>query len=64
MGPFEKAASPAGQIFEGTYALYAGLLVVGVSGLILAPVFHRVLHSFHVPDEDDESRETKAGKSS
>ena len=53
MGPFDMAPNAAGQIFEGTYALYAGLLVVGVSGLILAPVFHRVLHSFHVPDEDD-----------
>ena len=53
MGPFDMATTVAGQIFEGTYALYSGLLVVGVSGLILAPVFHRVLHSFHVPDEDD-----------
>lgn len=60
MGPFGMAATAAGQIFEGTYALYSGLLVVGVSGLILAPVFHRVLHNFHVPDDDDP--EAKVGK--
>jgi len=56
MGPFDIAASDAGRLFEGTYALYAGLMVVLVAGLVLAPVFHRVLHSFHVEDDDDEKR--------
>jgi hypothetical protein len=56
MGPFDEADSDAGRIFEGTYALYSGLVVILVSTLVLAPVFHRVLHSFHVEDEDDEKR--------
>ncbi len=60
MGPFDEAASDAGRIFEGSYALYSGLTVILVSTLILAPVFHRVLHSFHVEDEDDEKRDEKA----
>ena len=62
MGPFDKPASPAVQFFEGTYALYSGLLVVGTSTLILAPVFHRVLHSFHVPDEQDEKAAGEASE--
>jgi hypothetical protein len=63
MGPFEEAATDAGRIFEGTYALYSGLTVVVVASLILAPVFHRVLHSFHVEDDEDEKKEEKsAGK--
>lgn len=60
MGPFEEAKSNAGRIFEGTYALYSGLTVVVVASLVLAPVFHRVLHSFHVEDEDDEKEDEKA----
>jgi hypothetical protein len=60
MGPFEEAATDAGRIFEGTYALYSGLTVVVVASLILAPVFHRVLHSFHVEDDEDEKRDEKA----
>lgn len=60
MGPFEEAATDAGRIFEGTYALYSGLTVVIVASLILAPVFHRVLHSFHVEDDDDEKKQEKA----
>ena len=62
MGPFEEAATDAGRIFEGTYALYSGLTVVVVASLILAPVFHRVLHSFHVEDDDEERRDEKAAK--
>ena len=59
MGPFEEASTDAGRIFEGTYALYSGLTVVVVASLILAPVFHRVLHSFHVEDDDDEKKDEK-----
>ena len=59
MGPFEEARTNAGRIFEGTYALYSGLTVVIVASLILAPVFHRVLHSFHVEDDDDERKVEK-----
>lgn len=62
MGPFEEAKTDAGRIFEGTYALYSGLTVVVVASLILAPVFHRVLHSFHVEDDDDEKQDEKAAK--
>ena len=62
MGPFDIAKTGGGRIFEGTYALYSGLVVVLVTGLILAPVFHRVLHTFHVEDDDDEKRgEKRAG---
>ena len=59
MGPFAEAATDARRIFEGTYALYSGLTVVVVASLILAPVFHRVLHSFHVEDDEDEKRDEK-----
>lgn len=60
MGPFDEAATDAGRIFEGTFAIYSGLMVILVSTLILVPVFHRVLHSFHVEDEDDEKRDETA----
>jgi hypothetical protein len=41
------------MLFEGIYAIYCGLLLIGVTGLILAPVFHRVMHQLHLPDDDD-----------
>ena len=52
MGPLTPLNTDGGKIFAGFYAIFCGLLIFGVAGLILAPVFHRVLHSFHVDDGD------------
>jgi len=52
MGPYGEPKSEAGKLFEGFYALYSGLLLIGVTGLILAPVFHRVMHLCHLPDDN------------
>ena len=52
MGPYVEPKSEGGKLFEGFYALYSGLLLIGVTGLILAPVFHRVMHLCHLPDDN------------
>lgn len=51
MGPIESPVTPGGKVFAGLYALYAGMVVLVVAGIILAPVVHRVLHRFHWDDE-------------
>jgi hypothetical protein len=48
MGPTSPLQTPAGKLFAGLYALYCGFAVLGVAGLIFAPVFHRFLHRFHL----------------
>jgi uncharacterized membrane protein len=48
MGAYDQPDSTAGKIFSGLFALYAGVLLILVTGLILAPVLHRVLHHFHL----------------
>jgi ABC-type glycerol-3-phosphate transport system permease component len=48
MGPVNAPASPGGKLFAGLYALYCGLVVILVAGILLAPVAHRILHKFHV----------------
>jgi hypothetical protein len=52
MGQVDPLHSDMGKFFAGCYALYCGVFVVVCSGLLLAPVFHRVLHHFHVEDDD------------
>jgi hypothetical protein len=47
MGPVESPLTPGGKFFAGCYALYAGLFVLIVAAIILAPVLHRMLHKFH-----------------
>lgn len=56
MGPVDAPKTFEGKLFAGSYALYAGLLFVVCAGLVMTPVFHRVLHRFHVTKRlDDES---------
>jgi len=51
MGPVNAPVTPAGKLFAGLYALYAGLLFIVAAALIFAPVVHRVLHKFHWESE-------------
>lgn len=48
MGPVDTLHSRAGKLFAGIYALYSGLVLVGMAGLLLAPFVHRLLHRFHL----------------
>jgi hypothetical protein len=51
MGPVNMPITDDGQLFAGLYALYCGLAVILVAGIILAPIAHRILHRFHMDDE-------------
>ena len=55
MGPVGELKTEGGKIFAGLYAIFSGLVIVIATGFVLAPVFHRVLHKFHVETgkEDD-----------
>ena len=48
MGPLYNPVTTAGKVFAGLYALYCGLVFLISVGIILAPVFHRALHYFHL----------------
>jgi hypothetical protein len=48
MGPVNAPTSFGGKLFAGLYALYCGLVVILVAGVLLAPVAHRLLHKFYV----------------
>jgi len=48
MGPVNTPVTFGGKLFAGLYALYCGLAVILVAGVMLAPVAHRILHRFHM----------------
>ena len=50
MGPVDLPKTAAGKLFAGGYALYAGLVFIAATALLLAPVVHRVMHHFHWSD--------------
>jgi hypothetical protein len=51
MGPVNPPKTDAGKLFAGVYALYAGLVFLGMAALLITPVAHRVLHHFHWADD-------------
>src|SRR5262245_22201150 len=51
MGPLKDLKTWHGKLFAGLYALYSGLALILATGLILAPVVHRVLHRFHLKSD-------------
>jgi hypothetical protein len=57
MGPVNQLPNSAAKIFAGLYALFSGLIFIGVMGVVLTPIAHRVLHKFHLEKhgQDDPS---------
>lgn len=51
MGPLGQLNTEAGKIFAGCYALFSGLAFILITGLIFAPVLHRLFHRFHIDSE-------------
>jgi len=62
MGPVDKPESVAGKLFASGYALYSGLVFITVSAITLSPVMHRILHMFHLADEDYEDQAEEAAE--
>lgn len=51
MGPVAPLQSDAVKLFASAYALFSGLVLIGTTGILLAPWLHRMLHYLHAADE-------------
>ena len=56
MGPVGDIPTSSGKIFAGLYAIYSGILIIATTGVMLAPVLHRMMHRFHLKDDDGANR--------
>ena len=52
MGPVDMPQTPGGKLFAGLYALYSGLAVLIVAGIVFAPLLHRLMHRLHWDTDD------------
>ena len=57
MGPVDVMTTTGGKLFATLYALYSGVAFLTIMAVVLAPLVHRLLHKFHL-DEDDEQGAT------
>jgi hypothetical protein len=56
MGPVDALHTVVGKLFASFYALYSGMVFLVAVGIIFAPVFHRILHRFHLEEGQDDSQ--------
>ena len=40
-----------GQLFASIYGILSGYIYIATSTIVLAPILHRILHSFHLDEE-------------
>ena len=48
MGPVNVLTSDWAKLFASAYALFSGVVFISATGILLTPIFHRVLHRFHL----------------
>lgn len=53
LGPYIVPESVAGKVFFALYSMFVGLVFIGTLGIILAPLAHRIIHKFHLDDDQD-----------
>ena len=52
MGPVNPLRTTAGKLFASFYALFSGMVFLVAVGVLIAPIFHRFLHHFHIEVEE------------
>lgn len=52
IGPYIVPETATGKLFFALYSMFVGLVFVGTIGIILAPIAHRIIHKFHLDEED------------
>lgn len=57
MGPVNPLHTLGGKLFASAYALFSGLVFIGVMGVLFAPFAHRLLHRFHLESSSKEEKE-------
>jgi hypothetical protein len=52
MGPVDRLLTTGAKVFAMLYAAFSGVVFLGAIAFAFTPVVHRLLHKFHL-DEDD-----------
>jgi len=55
MGPVATMNDTPSKLFASAYALFSGTVFLSAVGIMLSPVFHRILHKFHLDGDDGPS---------
>jgi hypothetical protein len=48
MGPVAPMTDTPSKLFATIYALFSGVIFLSGVGIVVSPIFHRLLHRFHL----------------
>ncbi|MBI5267517.1 MAG: hypothetical protein HY851_09830 [candidate division Zixibacteria bacterium] len=51
MGPVDPLHTTSAKLFASFYAIFSGVVFLAVFGILAAPVYHRIMHRFHLEEE-------------
>jgi hypothetical protein len=54
MGPVGTLEKTPAKVFASFYALFSGIVFLSGASVAIAPLFHRLLHRFHIQDSTRE----------
>jgi hypothetical protein len=54
MGPVSELHTRAGKLFASGYAIFSGIFFLVVAGIVIAPIFHRIMHRLHLDTDIDD----------
>jgi len=52
MGPVDPMTSVPAKLFASAYALFSGVVFLSAMGIVLSPLFHRILQHFQLGEQD------------
>jgi hypothetical protein len=52
MGPVDRLDTATAKLFASFYALFSGLVFIGVAGIVVLPWVHRLFHWMHIEKPD------------
>src|SRR2546427_8091838 len=54
MGPVNEMVTTGAKLFASFYALFSGVVFLGIASVLVAPFAHRLLHRFHLEKQQNE----------
>ena len=59
MGPVNPLQTDGGKLFASFYALFSGIVFLVAVGVLVVPMFHRILHRFHLESAKTAEKSTE-----
>ena len=59
MGPAMELKHDSAKVFVTVYAIFSAVVFLSASALLFTPLFHRLMHTLHLDQQEDEQGEPK-----